>query len=172
MGESAHLWAIGYDDPQGAERLRNQITGLGGPVQHLLLLDLAILERGIGGAYRLDREPFPAAGNILHGSTLSFLAGIALAAPLLTSTAVGDLLGMANVPLSKAVGIDEQFVRDVQAMMKSGASAVLMLDVVGDLEPALNGLKGVGGTVLKTNVDAQRAKLLQATLRERSDLRS
>jgi uncharacterized membrane protein len=52
--------------------------------------------------------------------------------------------------------------------MKPGASALLMLDVVGDLEATLNAVKGLGGVVLKTNVDVDRARLLQATLRARS----
>jgi uncharacterized membrane protein len=63
------------------------------------------------------------------------------------------------------VGIDDKFIRDVQAMLKPGTSAVLMLDYVGNLEEVLRGLRGIGGTVLKTNVDVDRAKLLQSTLR-------
>ena len=168
MPESAHLWAIGFDDVGGAERLRNAITSLAAPVQRLLLRDLAILVRTGDGSYTLDRKPFPAAGNILTEDTLGFLAGIALAAPLLSSEAVGDMLGLAGLPISKSVGIDDQFVNDVQAMMKPGSSAVLMLNYVGDLGGALRGVAGIGGTVLKTNVDLERAKLFQSTLRAKS----
>jgi len=168
MPESAHLWAIGYDQLDGAERFRDEITALAAPVQYLLLRDLAILARSADGCYTLDRQPFPGAGNILCGGTLSFLAGIALAVPLLNSTAVGDLLGLAGSSVSTAVGIDDKFIHEVQAMLKPGTSAVLMLDVVGNLEMALRGLRGMGGTVLKTNVDVERAKLLQATLRANS----
>ena len=165
MPESAHLWAIGFEDIGGAERLRDAITSLAGPVQCLLLRDLAVLVRGADGAYTLDRKPFPAAGNILAEDTVGFLAGIALASPLLTSEAVGEMLGLAGVPISTSVGIDDQFIRDVQAMMKPGCSVVLMLDYVGDLEESLRGLRGRGGTVLKTNVDVERVKLVQSTLR-------
>lgn len=168
MPESAHLWAIGFDDLSGAERLRNAITALASPVQYLLLRDLAVLVRNADGSYTFDRQPFPAAGNILADNTLGFLAGIALSAPLLTSTTVGDLLGLAGTPISCTVGIDDKFIRDVQAVMRPGSSAVFMLDIVGDLEPALRGLAGMGGTVLKTNVDVERAKLLQSCLRAKS----
>ena len=165
MAECAHLWAIGFPDVRGADRFRNAVTSLAAPVQCLLLRDLAILVRDDGGSYTLDRQPFPAAGNVLDGSTLGFLAGIALSAPLLTSTAVGDLLGLAGRSISGAVKIDAQFIHDIQAMLKPGTSAVLMLDSVGDLQAALDGLRGLGGTILKTNVDVARAELLQSTLR-------
>ena len=170
MPESAHLWAIGFDDLGGAERFRDAITALAGPVQYLLLRDLAILVRNGDGSYTLDRQPFPAAGNVLDGGPLGFLAGIALSVPLLTATAVGDLLGLAGRSVSNAVGIEDKFVREVEIMMKPGTSAVLMLDLVGDLEVALNGVSGMGGKILKTNVDVDRARRLQSTLRAKNKL--
>ena len=43
----------------------------------------------------------------------------------------------------------------------SGPSA---LDDEGDMEVILHAIRGLGGRVLKTNVDVERAKLIQATL--------
>lgn len=165
MAESAHLWAIGFDDVDGADRFRNQITSLATPVPCILLCDLAVLVRNADGTYTLDRQPFPTDGNIPDGRTLGFLAGIALAVHPLTSTAVGDQLGLAGSSLSQAVGIDDQFIREVQAMLKPGTSAILMLDIVRNLHATLQGITGIGGTILKTNVDLDRAKLIQSTLR-------
>ena len=34
----------------------------------------------------------------------------------------------------------------------------------GDMEVILHNIRGLGGTVLKTNVDVKRAKLIQSTL--------
>jgi uncharacterized membrane protein len=48
--------------------------------------------------------------------------------------------------------------------MKPGTSALLVLDEQGDLEVILHAIRGLGGTVLKTNVDLERAKLIQTTL--------
>jgi uncharacterized membrane protein len=169
MSDSAHLWAIECDDQESAERLRNEITALADPVQNLLLLDLAILVRNTDGSYTLDRQPFPACGNILDRGPLAFLVGIALAVPLLSNEAVGALLGLAGTNISSAVGIDDKFIKEVGAMMRPGASAVLVLDSVGDLEAVLRALKGMGGKILKTNVDVERVKLLQATLSAHSD---
>jgi len=51
-------------------------------------------------------------------------------------------------------------------MMKPGTSALFVLDDDGDMEVILHAIRGLGGTVLKTNVDLERAKLIQSTLQE------
>ena len=48
--------------------------------------------------------------------------------------------------------------------MKPGTSALFVLDDDGDMEVILHTIQGLGGTVLKTNVDMERAKLIQSTL--------
>ncbi len=160
----AHFWAIAYDTPGQAQQARAQVTTLAGAGQSLLLLDVAILARGTDGSYTINREPFPLTSNILAGGTLGFLAGIALAAPM-TVAAVGALLGTAATTVANAVGIEDAFIQDVKRLMKPGTSAVLVLDDQGDLEVILHAIRGLGGTVLKTNVDIGRAKLIQTTLR-------
>jgi uncharacterized membrane protein len=48
--------------------------------------------------------------------------------------------------------------------MKPGTSALFVLDHEGDMEMILHAIQGLGGTVLKTNVDVKRAELIQSTL--------
>ena len=48
--------------------------------------------------------------------------------------------------------------------MASGTSALFVLDRERDMSAILEGIRGLGGTVLKTNVDLERAKLIQSTL--------
>jgi uncharacterized membrane protein len=163
MTTSAHLWAIGYDDAVQAERTRAQVTALAGPGKSLLLLDVAILTRTTDGSYTLNRQPFPLTSNVLAGGTLGFLAGLALASPM-TSAAVGALLGTGASTVANAAGIEDAFIQDVKRLMKPGTSAVLVLDDQGDLDAILHAIHGLGGTVLKTNVDLARAKLIQTTL--------
>jgi uncharacterized membrane protein len=55
-------------------------------------------------------------------------------------------------------------VREVQALMKPGTSAIFVLDSQGDMDMILHGIRGLGGTVLRTNVDVERARLIQSTL--------
>jgi len=159
----AHLWAIAYDDPDQAEHARAKLTALAGSGQHLLLLDVAILTRTTDGSYTLNREPFPLTSNIFAGRTLGFLAGLALAAPM-TGAAIGALLGTAGSTVTNAVGIEDVFIKDIEQLMKPGVSALLVLDDQGDLEVILRAIRGLGGRVLRTNVDLERAKLIQTTL--------
>ena len=140
-----------------------ELTSLAGAQQYLLLLDMAILVRHADGSYTLDRESFPVTGNILGGGTLGFLAGLALAMPM-TGAAIGALLGTATSAVATSVGMQDVFISDVKRLMKPGTSALLVLDDQGDMEVILHTIRGLGGTVLKTNVDLDLAKLIQTSL--------
>jgi uncharacterized membrane protein len=67
------------------------------------------------------------------------------------------------------VGITEDFVRDVAGLIKPGTSVLFVLDEGGDMDAILHSIRGLGGTVLKTNVDLVRATLIQSTLADSSD---
>jgi uncharacterized membrane protein len=41
---------------------------------------------------------------------------------------------------------------------------LFVLDQEGDMPAILQGIRGLGGTVLKANVDLQRAQMIQSTL--------
>jgi uncharacterized membrane protein len=86
-----------------------------------------------------------------------------MAAPL-TGATVGALLGGAGSAAAGYLAIDEEFIRQVQGLMRPGTSALVVLDDGGDMEVILHHIRGLGGTVLKTNVDRERARLIQATL--------
>jgi len=163
MSRTSHLWAVGYDDLARAEQVRAELTRLAGAEQYLLLLDIAVLARHADGSYTLDREPVSVSGGIWGGGTLGFLVGLALAAPV-TGAAIGALLGSAAATVAESLGIEDAFIRDVQRVMKPGTSALLVLDNEGDMQVILYAIRGLGGTVLKTNVELDRAKLIQATL--------
>src|SRR5262249_44098218 len=93
----------------------------------------------------------------------SFLAGLTLGAPPLTEAAVGALIGRTGQAAAD-VGIDDDFVREVERLMLPGTSALFVLDREGDMHAILQSIRGLGGTVVKTNVDLERAKLIQTTL--------
>jgi uncharacterized membrane protein len=92
-----------------------------------------------------------------------FLAGLVLGAPPLTGAAVGTLLRATSDP-SDGTGINEDFIAEVVRLMQPGTSALFVLDQEGDMEAILQGIRGLGGKLLKTNVDVERAKLIQSTL--------
>jgi uncharacterized membrane protein len=167
MTTAAHLWAIGYDDTERADQVRDEIAelgwGAGKAGKYLLLEDIAVVVRHPDGTITFDRKPFPGLANILACTGAGFLAGLVLAAPL-TGATIGALLGSAGTAAATHAGISEAFVRDVEAMMKPNSSALFVLDDDEDMEVILHKIRGLGGTVLKTNVDVERAKLIQSTL--------
>ena len=87
-----------------------------------------------------------------------------MGAPPLTGAAVGALLRGTGGTASEDAGIDEDFVSEVEGLMRPGTSALFVLDREGDMAAILQGIRGLGGTVLKTNVDLERAKFIQSTL--------
>ena len=161
MTRANHLWAIGYDDMERAEQVRAEINRLG--ERHcLILLDTAVVVRYPDGGLTVDGEPFVAHTPLGRHTLISLLAGLALAVPPLTGAAVGALVSRRAVLAT--VGIDESFVREVEALMKPRTSVLFVLDREGDMEMILHAIRGLGGTVLKTNVDLKWAKLIQSTL--------
>src|SRR5262245_34722565 len=169
MTTSAHLWAIGFNDMARAAQVRGEITNLawgnGRAGKYLILEDIAVVVRHADGAFTFDREPFPKV-NVLGCTAVGFLAGLALAAPL-TGATLGLLLGGAGAAaMASEAGISDEFVRDVEKLMQPGTSALFVLDDAGDMEVILHAIHGLGGTVLKTNVDPDRAKLIQFNLAE------
>jgi uncharacterized membrane protein len=168
MTTAAHLWAVGYDDIGKAEAVRDEITKLGWGAgqggKDLILLDIAVVVRHPDGSFTLNREPFPGVANILGCSAVGFLAGLAVAAPL-TGATIGAFVGGAGTLASATQsGISAEFIKEVEKMMRRATSAVFVLDDEGNMDAILRAIRGLGGTVLKTNVDLERAKLIQSTL--------
>jgi uncharacterized membrane protein len=162
MIKGAHLWAVAYDDMERAEQVRAEITRLG-EKHYLILRDAAVAVRYPDGIVTLNGEPFMSIPHFRGHTFAGLLAGLALGAPPLTASAVGALASAADGPTDDA-GIGGDFIREVQALMKPATSALFILDQVGDVPAILQGIRGLGGTVLRTNVDVERARLIQSTL--------
>jgi uncharacterized membrane protein len=162
MTQGGHLWAVGYADVGRAERVRQEIIRLGA-TRCLTVLDTAVAVRHPDGTVTLDGEPLvaptPFGGRTLAG----LLAALALGAPPLTGAAAGALARGAG-GVATEVGIDDEFIREVGALMGPGTSALFVLDVESDMGAILQGIRGLGGAVLRTNVDVERATLIESTL--------
>ena len=171
MTKNSHLWAIGYDDVERADHVRDEIIKLGWDKRELILEDVAMVVRHPDGSFTLERERFPAASNILGCTAVGFLAGLVLGDPVIGAT-VGAMVGGVGTAASAAVGIGDDFVLEVEKLMKPGTSALFVLDSEGEMDVILHAIRGLGGTVLKTNVDLERAKLIQSTLAAAPDQRS
>jgi uncharacterized membrane protein len=169
MSKCGNLWAIGFDDTERAAQFRGEITRLGWEKHYLNLLDVALAVRYPDGSLTLNGEPLPCVTNIRGHTVASFLAGLALGAPPLSGMAVGYVLGEFGA-CAVAAGISDDFVREVEGLIKPGTSVLFVLDDGGDIDAILPAIRGLGGTVLKTNVDLERAKLIQSTLAASGDM--
>ena len=162
MIESGNLWAVVFGNPAAAERVREELRVL--QDAHCLLVDdLLTVTRLADGSFKLDWEPCPVLGVTADFGLLGFLVGLVLGQPL-AGAAVGALAGGAIAAAGARVGIGDEFVREVEALMTPGASALFVMDEWGDREAVLYHLRGLGGKVLKTNVDPGWAKEVQAAL--------
>jgi uncharacterized membrane protein len=168
MSDKPHLWAVGFDEITRADAVRDEITklawdpGQGG--KYLILLDAAVVVRHPDGSFTLAREPFPGIGNILSCSAVGFLAGLVVAAPLTGATVGAFVGGAGTLAWAAQAGISADFIQEVEKMMQPGTSALFVLDEAGNMDVILHAIRGLGGTLLKTNVDLERAKLIQSTL--------
>ena len=164
MKRTEHLWAVGYDNMERAHQVRDEIVRLGWVKNYLVLVDVVVVVRHLDGSFTFEREPFPTTSNVLGSSAVGFLAGMVLGVPLIGAT-IGAVVGGAGTVVGAAsAGIGEDFVREIQRLMTPGTSALFVLDREGDMDVILHAIRGLGGTVLKTNVDVERARLIQSTL--------
>ena len=96
MSAASHLWAIGYDNMDRAQEVREKIANLAWDPsrgsKYLILTDIAVVVRHLDGSFSFNREPFPGVANVLACTAVGFLAGLVVAAPL-TGAAIGALLG-------------------------------------------------------------------------------
>ena len=164
MTEGAHLWAIGYNGIERAEEVRQVAMKLA-ETGCLTVLDAAVVKRFLDGSVTLDGIPYvdiTKAGG--HPGT-SILAGLTFAAPPLCEQAVRTILdSVGGGPCD--VEIDKGLLRDVQSMITPGTSVLFLLDQECGMDAILDGIRGLGGKVLKSNVDAVRAMRVQSKLAE------
>ena len=163
MSKAGNLWALGFDQPERAAQFRDQITKLACDEHCLILKNVEVAVRYPDGLLILDGEPFPEMTEVTTRNATSFLASLALGAPPMTGAAVRRLLNSFGFTPAD-VGISDDFVRQLAHLIKPGSSVLFVLDEVGDLDAILRSIRGLGGTVLKTSVDAERARLIQSTL--------
>jgi uncharacterized membrane protein len=161
MSHLAHLWVIGYDSPERAAGALDKIMELAADC--LALIDIAVIHQDADGKRRLERPAFPASGNVMASAPM-WPVGYALGSPLECGAAVNALLGSS----AEDKAIDQKFLDDACHLIQPGNSAIVVLDDEGNMEKILRGIEGMGGTILKTNVDLERAKLVQEKLLAKS----
>jgi uncharacterized membrane protein len=94
--------------------------------------------------------------------------GLALRVPPLTTPVARATESAFGGNLSTAE-LSEEFIQVAQALMKPGTSVLFFLDQDVNLPTILQGIRGLGGTVLKRNVDLDRVRPIQSALAANND---
>ena len=135
----------------------------------LRVLDMAVAVRRSDGTLTLDGEPFHNVREDAAHGVSRILVYFALAVPLLTSRAVEECLDAASANPSYDGVIESQFVLNVAGLLKPETSAFFLLDECGNADAILHAIRGLGGTILKSNVDMARVKLIQSELSSKAN---
>jgi uncharacterized membrane protein len=144
-----HFWAAGFENIERAAQVREEVTRLAWERHALELHDSAVAVRYAHGSLTLNGEPCFVVVKVHRGSLGRLLARPGSSgAPPLTGAAVSPCLASVGCA-KKTAGIRDGFVRDVEGLIKSGKSVLLVLDEAGNMDAILRNTHGPGGTVLK-----------------------
>jgi uncharacterized membrane protein len=162
MDNLGHLWAIGYDTPTGAAAVRDRLMQLQGD-HFLILADAIVVVRRPDGTFHFEREPQTPELDILGCGLLGALLGLVVLQPL-AGAAIGVAAGAIGSLVASHVGIDSDFIGAVQGLMQPGTSVLFLLANSTDEEVVLHRISGLGGTILKTNVELAWAERVRQAL--------
>lgn len=158
-----NLWAIGYDDPKRAQEVRAELLRVE-DLHGLHVHDAIVVTRLQDGSFTLQRdEPPSTSKGVLGFGVLGFIIGMVVLEPL-AGAAIGTALGSLIVTSANQLGVGDDFLNEVKQLMKPGTSALFALTTTTNVEAVAHRIRGLGGTVLKTNVDPELAELVQKSL--------
>jgi uncharacterized membrane protein len=155
------LVVIAFPTEAKAEEVRQKLLTM--QKEYLLeLSDAVVALKDDKGNIKLDQLINPTAAGAVGGAFWGALIGLIFLMPL-----AGAALGAAGGAVGGALtdlGINDKFMKDTAAAIQPGTAALFVLIRKVTADKVLEGLKGEGGTVLKTSLDHTKEVALQAAL--------
>jgi len=155
------LVVIAFPNEAKAEEVRQKLLTM--QKEYLLeLIDSVFALKDDKGNIKLDQLINPTAAGAVGGAFWGALIGLIFLMPL-----AGAALGAAGGAVGGALtdlGINDKFMKDTAAAIQPGTAALFVLMRKVTADKVLEGLKGEGGTVLKTSLDHTKEAALQAAL--------
>jgi uncharacterized membrane protein len=124
--------------------------------------DAVIAVKDDKGHIKLNQLLNTTAVGAVSGTFWGALVGLIFLMPL-----VGAAIGAASGALGGAltdVGIDDKWMKETAAAIQPGTAALFVLVRKVTADKVLEGLKGEGGTVMKTSLDHTKEEALKAAL--------
>ena len=157
----AELVVIAFPNEAQAEAVRQRLLAM--QKEYLIELgDAVIAVKDDQGRIKLNQLLNTTAVGAVSGSFWGSLIGLIFLMPL-TGAAIGAASGAISGKLTD-IGINDKWMKDVAAAIQPGTAALFLLIRKVTADKVLEGLKGEGGTVMKTSLDYTKEAALQEAL--------
>ncbi|MGJ0505902.1 MAG: DUF1269 domain-containing protein [Methylocystis sp.] len=155
------LLVIAFSSEQKAEDVRQKLFQM--QKEYLIEMgDAVVAVKDQDGHIKLNQLFNTTAIGGVSGMFWGALIGMIFMMPL-----AGAALGAASGAVSGALtdfGIDDKFMKDVAEAIPPGGAALFVLVRKMTTDKVLEGLRGVGGTVLRTSFDKSKDQAIRAAL--------
>ncbi|AZG76135.1 DUF1269 domain-containing protein [Methylocystis rosea] len=155
------LLVIAFPSEEKAEEVRQKLFTM--QKEYLIELgDAVVAVKNADGAIKLNQLFNTTALGGVSGAFWGALIGLIFMMPL-AGAAIGAGAGAVSGALTD-FGIDDKFMKDVAAAVPPGGAALFLLVRKMTTDKVLEGLKGVGGVVLRTSFDKSKDDAIRAAL--------
>ncbi|WP_018407879.1 DUF1269 domain-containing protein [Methylocystis rosea] len=155
------LLVIAFSSEEKAEEVRQKLFTM--QKEYLIELgDAVVAVKNADGAIKLNQLFNTTALGGVSGAFWGALIGLIFMMPL-AGAAIGAGAGAVSGALTD-FGIDDKFMKDVAAAVPPGGAALFLLVRKMTTDKVLEGLKGVGGVVLRTSFDKSKDDAIRAAL--------
>jgi uncharacterized membrane protein len=155
------LVVIAFPTEAKAEEVRQKLLAM--QKEYLIELgDAVIAVKDAQRRIKLNQLINTTAVGAVSGAFWGSLIGLIFLMPL-AGAAIGAASGTLGGYLSD-IGIDDKWMKDIAAAIQPGTAALFVLVRKVTADKVLEGLKGEGGTVMKTSLDHTKEAALQAAL--------
>jgi uncharacterized membrane protein len=157
----ADLVVIAFPTEAKAEEVRHKLLAM--QKEYLIELgDAVIAVKDAHGRIKLNQLLHTTAAGAVSGAFWGSLIGLIFLMPL-AGAAIGAASGALGGALTD-IGINDRWMKDVAAAIQPGTAALFLLIRKVTADKVLEGLKGEGGTVMRTSLDHTKEEALQAAL--------
>src|SRR5580692_9246250 len=157
----ADLVEITFPSEEKAEEVRQKLLDM--QKEYLIELgDAVIAVKQPSGRVKLNQLFNPTASGAVSGTFWGALIGMIFLMPL-AGAAIGAASGAIGGALSD-VGLNDTWMKETAAAIQPNTAALFVLVRKVTADKVLEGLKGEGGTVMKTSLDHTKEAALQAAL--------
>ena len=157
----AELVVIAFPNEAKAEEVRQKLLSM--QKEYLIELgDAVIAIKDDQGRIKLNQLLNTTTAGAVSGAFWGSLIGLIFLMPL-AGAAIGAASGAIGGKLTD-IGINDKWMKDVAAAIQPRTAALFLLIRKVTADKVLEGLRGEGGTVLRTSLDHTKEAALQAAL--------